>query len=104
MHLFCLAACFLVCVRASGHGVLRFQFLHALDFERTFLFLLFWLPPAMGFLFLFVVFLGLSKRVRVFFVAVFFLACVRASGHVVSCFQILHGLDFERTFTFLFFV
>ena len=72
MHLFCLAACFLVCVRASGHGVLRFQFLHALDFERTFLFLLFWLPPAMGFLFLFVVFLGLSKRVRVFFVAVFF--------------------------------
>ena len=57
-----------------------------LDFERTSTFLLFFLVSSSchGVLFLFVVFFGLSKRIR-FFCGVVFLACDRASDHGVSC-------------------
>ena len=43
MRVFFVAACLPACVRASGHGVLRFVFLHGLSFERMFVFLLFFL-------------------------------------------------------------
>ena len=77
MHLFCLAACFLVCVRASGHGVCVFV-LHRLGLERMFVFLIF----ALGFfdvpwriVFFLLVLFGVTKRAFVLFGGLFFGLC-----------------------------
>ena len=62
-------AAFWPCVRASGHGVLRFRFLLGLYFERALLFLLFFgvSSSCHRVLFLLMVFFGLSKPVRFLF-------------------------------------